>query len=144
MNQDALSLITRLTLKNSLFAVTRLTHQNCPYPKHFIDIYDKEFFLFECLNVSVSELLIFFSIYLSECNIVQSYSSREATYMILNSNLNLSCVKVIQKILSFSSVKKKKKKKKKKMPTDGPYLKTMGRVTANKIFIKDGPIKLWS
>ena len=40
------------------------------------------------------------------------------------------------KILSFSSVQKKKKKKKK--PTDRPNPKTMGRVTANKLFIKDG------
>ena len=37
------------------------------------------------------------------------------------------------KILSFSSVQKKKKK-----PTDRPNPKTMGRVTANKLFIKDG------
>ena len=37
------------------------------------------------------------------------------------------------KILYFSSVQKKKKK-----PTDRPNPKTMGRVTANKLFIKDG------
>ena len=39
------------------------------------------------------------------------------------------------KILSFSSVQKKKK------PTDRPNPKTMGRVTANKLFIKDGLIE---
>ena len=43
------------------------------------------------------------------------------------------------KILSFSSVQKKKKKKK---PTDRPNPKTMGRVTANKLFIKDGLVPI--
>ena len=53
--------------------------------------------------------------------------------MILNRNLNLSSVKVKQKY--YLSVLSKKKKK----PTDRPNPKTMGRVTANKLFIKDGP-----
>ena len=52
--------------------------------------------------------------------------------MILNRNLNLSSVKVKQKY--YLSVLSKKKKK----PTDRPNPKTMGRVTANKLFIKDG------
>ena len=56
--------------------------------------------------------------------------------MILNRNLNLSSVKVKQKY--YLSVLSKKKKKKKKKPTDQPNPKTMGRVTANKLFIKDG------
>ena len=38
------ALILRPTLKNSLFAVTRPTHQNCPYPKYFIDILKEDFF----------------------------------------------------------------------------------------------------
>ena len=56
--------------------------------------------------------------------------------MILNSDLNLSSVKVIPKILSFSSVKKKK-------ATDRPNPKAMGGMTANKIFTKDGPNKIY-
>ena len=56
--------------------------------------------------------------------------------MILNRNLNLSSVKVKQKY--YLSVLSKKKKKKKKKPTDRPNPKTIGRVTANKLFIKDG------
>ena len=60
--------------------------------------------------------------------------------MILNRNLNLSSVIVKQKY--YLSVLSKKKKKKK--PTDRPNPKTMGRVTANKLFIKDGPSFLQS
>ena len=52
--------VVRPTLKNSLFAVTRLTHQNCPYPKNFIDILKEDFFfLFEYLKFQSLNYLFF-------------------------------------------------------------------------------------
>ena len=107
----------RLTLKNSLFAITRPTHQNCPYPKNFIDIHKELFFLFECLKFqSLNYFFFFFNIYLSECNIVQTYSMKSSCLYDSEHKLKPFLCKIHSKniIFQFCQQKKKKTKKKKK------------------------------
>ena len=60
-------------------------------------------------KVSFSEFLIFSILIYLNAILCSPTEEEIAAYMILNRNLKLSSVKVIQKILSFSSVQKKNK-----------------------------------
>ena len=56
--------ILRLTITNFLFAVTRPTQKNCPYPKFFIGLPEKDFFF---ISSSQIQFFNFFSISLQKC-----------------------------------------------------------------------------
>ena len=96
----------RLTIKNFLFAVSRPTQKNCPYPKIFIGLLEIFFFI-SCFQTQVFNFFCISHKKWRECDVVHN---RGATERGINRKNDIPFFNSHLKPLPFDSVCKKKKK----------------------------------